>query len=37
MIILDEPQFEYLNELIPEGAAYRPIDIKKMMIEHYGE
>ncbi|MFK7776241.1 MAG: hypothetical protein AB8F94_29235 [Saprospiraceae bacterium] len=37
MIILDEPQFEYLNELIPEGATYHPIDIKKMMIEHYGE
>ena len=37
MIILDESQFEYLSELIPEGSTYRPIDIKKMMIEHYGE
>ena len=37
MIILNEVQFEYLSELIPEGSTYRPIDIKKMMIEHYGE
>lgn len=37
MIILDEPQYEYLIELIPEGSTYRPIDIKKMMLEHYGE
>lgn len=37
MIILNEPQFEYLIELIPEGSTYRPIDIKKMMLEHYGE
>ncbi|MEZ5044724.1 MAG: hypothetical protein R2828_32810 [Saprospiraceae bacterium] len=36
MIILDEPQYEYLIELIPEGSTYRPIDIKKMMSEHYG-
>jgi len=37
MIILDEAQFDYLSELIPEGSTYRPIDIKKMIIEHYGE
>ena len=36
MILLDASQFKYLTALIPEGATYRPIDIKKMMIEHYG-
>ena len=36
LIILDETLFEYLTELIPKDEAYRPIDIKAMMIEHFG-
>lgn len=37
LIVLSQDQFDYLTALIPEGAAYRPIDIDKMMKEHYGE
>ena len=37
MIILNESQYEYLIDLIPEGSTYRPIDIKMMMLGHYGE
>ncbi len=37
LIILNDVQFNYLTNLIPEGSTYRPVDIKKMMIEHYGE
>ena len=36
LIILDEVLFGYLTELVPEDEAYRPIDIKAMMIEHFG-
>lgn len=37
LIILNDDQFNYLFNLIPEGSNYRPIDIKKMISEHYGE
>lgn len=37
LIVLNQEQFDYLTKLIPEGATYRPIDIAKMMIDHYGE
>lgn len=37
LIILNNDQYEYLVELIPEGATYRPIDLSKMMKEHYGK
>ena len=31
LIILNNEQFEYLQNLIPEGSSYRPIDLEKMM------
>jgi len=31
LIILNKEQFEYLQNLIPEGSSYRPIDLEKMM------
>ena len=31
LIILNKEQFEYLQNLIPEGNDYRPIDLEKMM------
>lgn len=37
LIILNIEQFEYLQNLIPEGSNYRPIDLEKMMKEHEGE
>lgn len=31
LIILTTDQFEYLQNLIPEGSEYRPLDLEKMM------
>ena len=31
LIILNEVQFEYLTNIIPEGSTYRPFDLKAMM------
>lgn len=35
LIILDDPLFSYLRRLIPDGSKYRPVDLRKMMLEHF--